>query len=87
MVMPFSLCNAPAMFERLMESILRGITYDICLVYVDDIIGGRMFQEQLDNLQKVFERLPDTHLKINPENANYFRRKCGTWDTSYQLRE
>jgi hypothetical protein len=57
-VMPFGLCNAPAAFERLMESVLRGLTYEPCLVYLDDVIViGCTFQEQLDNLWKVFLRL------------------------------
>jgi hypothetical protein len=56
-VMPFGLCNAPVTFERLMESVLRGLTYEACLVYLDDVIViGRTFQQQLDNLQ-VFQRL------------------------------
>jgi len=39
-----------------MESVLRGLTYEACLVYLDDVIViGRTFQEQLDNLQKVFQ--------------------------------
>jgi hypothetical protein len=33
--MPFGLCNAPANFERQMESVLRGLNYDSCLVYLD----------------------------------------------------
>jgi len=37
-----------------MECVLRGLTYDACLVYLDDVIviGGR-FQEQLGNLRSV----------------------------------
>jgi hypothetical protein len=66
-VMPLGLCNAPATFERLMESVLRSLTYDACLVYLDDVIVvGRTFQEQLDNLRKVFQRLLEAHLKLNP---------------------
>ncbi|GBO17627.1 Retrovirus-related Pol polyprotein from transposon 297, partial [Araneus ventricosus] len=50
-VMPFGLCNAPATFERLMETILRGLTSEACLVYLDDIIiVGRTFQEHLNNI-------------------------------------
>jgi len=75
-VMPFGLCNAPATFERLMESILRGLTYEACLVYLDDItVIGRTFQQQLDNLQKVFQRLQEAHLKLNPEKCQLFRKE------------
>jgi pyrimidine operon attenuation protein/uracil phosphoribosyltransferase len=56
--MPFGLCIAPASFERLTESVLRGLIYDACLVYLDDIIViGRTLQQHLDNLRKVFQRL------------------------------
>jgi hypothetical protein len=56
-VMPLGLCNTPATFERLMETVLRGLTYDSCLVYLDDVIVfGRTFQEHILNLRKVFER-------------------------------
>jgi Reverse transcriptase (RNA-dependent DNA polymerase). len=57
-VTPFGLCKAPATFERLMEVILRGLTYDACLIYLDDVIvTGPTFQEQLNNLWNVFQRL------------------------------
>lgn len=36
-VMLFGLCNAPATFERMMDSILRGLKWQICLCYLDDI--------------------------------------------------
>ncbi|GBM30699.1 hypothetical protein AVEN_259566-1 [Araneus ventricosus] len=52
--MPFGLCNAPAKLERLMETVLRGLTSEACLVYLDDIIiVARTFEEHLNNIRKV----------------------------------
>jgi hypothetical protein len=75
-VMPFGRCNVPATFERLMEPVLRGLTYDASLVYLDDVIViGRTFQEQLDNLRKVFHRLREAHLELNPAKFQLFRKE------------
>jgi hypothetical protein len=81
-VMPFGLCNAPATFERLMETVLRGLTYDSCLVYLDDVIFiGRTFEEHLHNLRKVFQRFREACLKLT------CRRKYGTLGMLYQPKE
>ena len=37
-VMPFGLTCAPSVFQRLMDLVLSGLTYETCLVYLDDII-------------------------------------------------
>lgn len=37
-VMPFGLCNAPATFELMMDNVLRGLEWRICLCYLDDIV-------------------------------------------------
>ncbi|GBN86992.1 Retrovirus-related Pol polyprotein from transposon 17.6 [Araneus ventricosus] len=67
-VMPFGLCDAPATFERLMETVLRELSSEACLVYLDDIIIiGRTFEEHLNNLCKVFQRLQKANLKLCPK--------------------
>ena len=50
-VMPFSLCNAPATFQRLMLNVLKELIYQKCMVYLDDILVKRKtFMEYLNNL-------------------------------------
>ena len=69
-VMPFGLCNAPATFQRLMDTILAGLQWTNCLVYLDDIIIlGKTFQEHLCNLRAVFDQIRSANLKLKP-------RKC-----------
>lgn len=73
-VMPFGLCNAPATFERLMESVLRGLNWKTCLVYLDDIIVfGQNFREHLTRLEEVFNRLRQANLKLSPKKCNIFQ--------------
>ncbi len=38
-VMPFGSMNAPGTFQRLMDRVLRGLTWKQCLVYVYDILN------------------------------------------------
>ncbi|NYT28649.1 MAG: RNA-directed DNA polymerase [Candidatus Thiodubiliella endoseptemdiera] len=43
-VMPFGLKGAPATFERLLETVLAGLQWDICLIYLDDVLFGLLFE-------------------------------------------
>lgn len=73
-VMPFGLCNAPATFERLMESVLSGLHWRTLLVYLDDVIVfGRTFEEELERLEDVFLRMRIANLKLNPKKCLLFR--------------
>jgi hypothetical protein len=57
-VMPFSLCNAPATFQRLMDTILQDILWQYVVVYIDNInVGSKTFEEHLLHLEQVFSRL------------------------------
>jgi hypothetical protein len=56
--MPFGLKGAPATFERLMETVLAGLQWDICPIYLYDVIVlGRSFEDMVINLRKVYDRL------------------------------
>ena len=74
-VMPFGLCNAPASFQRLMDLVLTGLQWSQCLVYLDDIIVlGRSFQEHIQNLDSVFQRLRESGLKLKPSKCSFFQK-------------
>ncbi|GFV80026.1 retrovirus-related Pol polyprotein from transposon 17.6 [Trichonephila clavipes] len=74
--MPFGLCNAPATFARLMETVLGGFSYEVCLVYLDDIIiVGRSFEEHLKNIRRVLQKLKEANLKLSPSKYHLFQRE------------
>ena len=73
-VMPFGLCNAPASFQRLMDLVLSGLQWSQCLVYLDDIIVlGRSFQEHINNLESVLQRLQESGLRLKPAKCCFFQ--------------
>jgi hypothetical protein len=59
-----------------METVLRGLTYKSCLLYLDIIIViGHTFQEHLLNLWKVFQWFQEACLKLNPEKFQPFHKE------------
>ena len=75
-LMPFGLCNAPATFERLMETVLAGLNWQICLVYLDDIIvTGKTFEDMVKNLDSVLSRLTAAGLRLKPRKCQLFGKR------------
>ena len=68
--MPFGLCNAPATFQRLMQSILARLEW--CFVYLDDMIVSSTFEEHLECLGEVMTRLRKAGLRLKPQKCNFF---------------
>ena len=67
------LCNAPATFQRVMHLVLRGLTWDRALVYLDDVIVlGRDFPSALQNLEMVLQRFSAHNLKLKPKKCHLF---------------
>ena len=63
--MPFGLKTAPATFQRAMEVILAGLTFEICLCYLDDVIVfGKTLTEHNDRLKTVLTRFRDNNLRV-----------------------
>ena len=75
-VMPFGLCNGPAMFQRLMNLSLSGMLWSECLVYLDNIIiFGCTFEEHLCHLTSVLERLRAMNLKAKLSKCNFLQQQ------------
>jgi len=53
-ILPFGLCNAPNSFQRLMERVLAGLHWKICLVYLEDnFVYSKHFEQHVEKLQQV----------------------------------
>jgi len=55
---------------------MSGLTYDVCLVYLDDIlVFSKTFDEHLVRLVTVFNRLDCYSLKLKPYKCSLFQHK------------
>ena len=71
--MPFGLKGGPATFQRLNTSVLGELNWEILLIYLDDIIYSRSFEEHLLHLQLVFNKLRAASLKMSPSKCVFAR--------------
>ena len=59
-----------------MELVLNGFHWKICLIYLDDVIFmGCTFEEELERLKRVFERLARAGLKLKPKKCVFFQKR------------
>ena len=72
--MPFGLINAPATFQRLMESCMGDLHLTYCLLYIDDIVVySSTYEEHLVRLSAIFQRLRDRGLRLKPSKCHLFQ--------------
>ena len=75
-VSSFGLSNAPAGFQRLMDLVMVGLTWEICLVFLDDIIVmSKTFEQHLERLNLVLDRLRKANLKVKPSKCHFFQER------------
>jgi len=71
---PFGLCNAGSTFQRVMDLALNGLNFNMCLVYLDDIIVfSATVEEHMVRLRKIFDRLRAANLKLKSSKCSLMR--------------
>ena len=71
-VIPFSLKNAKATYQRAMVTLFHDMMHKEIEVYVDDLIAkSRENGSQVENLRKLFKRLRKFQLKLNPAKCTF----------------
>ena len=74
--MPFGVCNGAATWQILMELVLQRLQRQICLIYLDDVIVySKNFEEHVQRLDLVLERIVEAGLKLKPEKCEMLRSK------------
>ena len=64
----FGVASAPAIFQRTMEMVLKGLP--MVVAYLDDIlVSGKTEQEHLTNLAQVLDRLDSAGMKLKRRNV------------------
>lgn len=72
--MPFGLCNAPSVFQRIINRVLGPLRGTVALAYLDDILcPGKTFENALENLEKVFQTLQLNGLTLNPTKCHFMQ--------------
>lgn len=68
-VMPFGLVAAPMTAMRVMSEVIRGIESSTFVFYDDILVFTPTFEQHLNALRKLFERLKQANIKLN-------KKKC-----------
>lgn len=72
LVMPFGLTNAPAVFQALVNDVLRDYLNKFVFVYLDDIlIFSRSRQEHIHHVQSVLQLLLKNSLFVKAEKCHF----------------
>ena len=71
-VMPFGLCNAPATFQSMMDSIFHDLLDNGVIVYIDDILAySEDPTEHVQLVQEVLSRLDKAGLGVNLRKSSF----------------
>jgi Reverse transcriptase (RNA-dependent DNA polymerase) len=72
---PMGLCNDGATFQRLMDLILAGLIFEVCLVYLDDVIVfSTSLDQHLERLRLVLEQIRNCGLKLKTSKCSFMQK-------------
>ena len=72
LVLPFGLTNAPAVFQALINDVLRDMLNQFVFVYLDDIlIFSKSLSEHVLHVRRVLQRLLENQLFVKAEKCEY----------------
>src|SRR6266542_4788381 len=75
-VIPFGLVNAPAIFQRLINNVLRNYLRKFCLVYLDDIIiYSNSLKDHKQHVRKVLQAIRSAGFKLKPAKCKWFKQE------------
>lgn len=73
LVMPMGLCNAPATFQTLMNSIFEDCIDDFMVVYIDDLlVFSRNKEDHYNHIEIVLKRLAKHELYLGRAKCSFF---------------
>ena len=71
-VAPFGLCTMPETYQRMIDKVIAGLKFHICVAYLDDlVVYAKDFKSHIKNLDRVFSAIEQANLRMNPSKC-YF---------------
>ena len=71
-VLPFGMANAPATYQMVLNKVLQGLSWEILMCYIDDIIiFSNTFSEHLEHISMVLTRLREASLTLKPSKCKF----------------
>ena len=53
------LASVPATFQRLMQATMSEFAFQFLLVYLDNLVYSKMFDEHMEHLERLLQRVRD----------------------------
>lgn len=74
--LPFGLKNAPSIFQRAIDDVLRERIGKSCYVYVDDvIIFSQTKEKHVEDVNWVLKSLYDANMRVSVEKSQFFKNE------------